>query len=668
MINQTLHPIRLYCALSALEAAGFAITLVMIPTDPGRAFLFGFTAWRSLLILVLVLACLAFLVFARQVQHFPFRVDCFIQEHIAPHRLLPTVLVIASTLLTLASLVFLAHAGTAAGGSTATLFGFDRTQLFLRLFPPTAFFGLLGIQTLFLIDRLQGHPFIDPYNRSLIILAFLAFTTLITTFIPGFLRETYNINGRLNQQVAIGGDDVEYVVAAINLLYGQGYLVDPILPPETIHVDSSSVGSIPQPGQYTISYRPPGTSLFLAGVFAVFGNKMIVARISMMVVALSTALSLLFFGAASAGWIGGIAGGLVGWYYLSYSPFVDSMLGAGTIRSEILSIFWMALFSTFLTCYLKRRRFLPLVFAAFFLSCLVLTRTNYLPAVLLFLFWLAVYLGRSSWRHFLIFALVCLLPMLAWRIYLSSFQASTGYAYHTQAELAISLTNNVDVLYGVGPDHINQGSWPPGEEVYQQFGLRKVDYMPSTGENGYLKAMRFWWEYRDDLPYLLYVKLRAGMWYGYTMNMYYFNLVNRVFLAGVGFVLMSVGFRPPRKGVRLLRKWSNRRVLFTQLLLVGLLFLISNHVAFWLVMGVWVTIALLALTRPYGDVVVLPIPTPAWFITFVAGYALATMVFVSDQGRYSAPLDTILMTFSLQGFLLLAFLLFKRLFRPQSAS
>jgi len=259
------------------------------------------------------------------------------------------------------------------------------------------------------------------------------------------------------------------------------------------------------------------------------------------------------------------------------------------------------------------------------------------------------FLGKKYRKKSLLFFTLALLPLFLWTLYLRVFQTATGYTYQPQSVSAFAITNNLDVLEGVGPAHINRGDWPPQDGVYLANGL-KPDYWPKAGENPTLKALRFWWDYRDELPTLFYRKLKVGTWYHDGEPRYPLGRgINSLFIGGIGFIFASLGLRPARRNNGIFPGFSARAILNIQFIQIVFLFLISNYLAFWSVLLLWGSILFFALSRPYGDAVKIPFEFPSWMTVFILCYMITTMIFASDRQRYHAQLDPVVMMVSLLG-------------------
>lgn len=625
--------------LSAIEAAGAIALLVRIPGDPKHSFLFGFSPARIFLLSVfipIIAGCLYAAIIIRK------RAALDMGDPYAG--LQPRVQRIARVILLVA--IF---------SSLLVLFfnGFQNGKWFQivdRLEPLAGWVLIFSLQLLISVVFIQDKYRLRLKNPWLIGLVWAIFLVLFLNCLPKMIHLTNVVDLQTSHSIVQGVDDIEYVTPAINLIKGYGFVQSIILPLDVYHTAPVGFLTPRSPGQYAISHRPPGTSLQLALIYAIFGTETIYPRMAFIVLAWLTGLILLAVGTVLAGWMGAIAGGLAGLYYCCYSQAVDYALGLGVINSEIPSIFWLVFFGLVFVGFLKNTRNKKLlIISALSLSVFIMTRGNYFPSVFLLTAWMLVFLGKSCRKQSFIFLAITLLPSLLWSLYISGFQHATGYFHQPQGVSAFAMTNNPDVLEGVGPQHINRGDWPPQDGVYIANGL-KPDYWPKEGENPTLKGLKFWWDYREELPVLFYRKLRVGSWYHNGEPRYPLGRVmNSLFIGGIGFLFASLGLRPVRRSPGLFPAWSGAKVAMFQAILILVLFLISNYLAFWLVLLIWAVIIVVALFHPYGDAVNLPFEHPSWMVAFIGTYLVSTMIFASDLQRYHAQLDPIILFYSLLG-------------------
>jgi len=349
-------------------------------------------------------------------------------------------------------------------------------------------------------------------------------------------------------------------------------------------------------------------------------------------------------GAVLAGWVGTTTAGLSGLYYLAFSPALRP-LSSGRLLTEIPAAFLFALFCLVFVIFHKKRHPLYLCVAAICLTCFMLTRANFIPALPLLL----GYLWFLRKRDMVVFGAVALIPLIAWSSY-ASLSTGRWVMLTTQGEVAFPSCNSIDVLEGVGPNREGRGYWHPDTRVDEHGVPLRYRQGKDRAKSGWAKGVVFWVRHFDDLPRLFYVKLRLGFWYDgfwHDRNGVWCKFWGEGFyLVGIAFLLLCIGFRAPRAGPAILPSLSSARILCLQLLLLCVLFVVWNQFAFWLVELIWLAMALLAWLRPYGDVYRLPFPCPAWFLAFVASHAVTTMLFIGT--RYHWPLDPMLM---MMGFL-----------------
>ena len=657
-MNEVTAKARLYLywiMIASLSEAVIAVVfLARIPVDQKNVFLFGYSPIRLLLFLLLFLfagGCFSLAYTLRKRLQLPPWLLRFYEPARWKRKVLLGVLlgVIFCSLFILLSPFFQA----------------GRWEVLIdRLEPLIGWILIFAIQIFFYFVLAPETFFVRLRNRWLVGFVGVVFFVLFINRLSQMLYLVRVVDLQASHSVVMGVDDIEYITPAINMLYGYGYVQTLALPLEIYHTAPVSFLVPPASGKYVMSHRPPGTSLLLALFYGIFGTEMIVPRVGFIFLLWMTGLLLLFTGAYLAGWGGAIAGGLSGLYYCYFSQAVDSILGLGVVNSEIPGAFWFVLFAFLFNIFLMERNKLSLTVAALSLSAFVMTRGNYLPSIFFLLVWLLFFLGKEGKKQALVFAGIALLPLLLWSFYLNIFRWSTGYYHEPQAVSAFTMTNNLDVLEGIGPQHINRGDWPPQDNVYQAYGL-KPEYLPKVGENSILKGLKFWWEYRDELPTLFYHKLKVGTWYHDGVPRYPLGrIMNSLFIAGVGFLLAALGLRPAARSPSPLVRRPARKILNIQLIQIAILFLVSNFLAFWLVLLLWGSITLLAVLQPYGEAVRLPFNYPSWMVAFIATYIAATMVFASDQQRYHAQLDPVLLLYALLGIgLLVGFVLYGFVFQ-----
>ena len=499
-------------------------------------------------------------------------------------------------------------------------------------------------------------------HRLLRVVTFVVFLALIIAHNPLLLRRP---GSDLDRPVPTSDDSGGYQRLAVNLLHGHGFSGTILEPLESYHLDLTAPAGRDLEKRYREHgperrtaqfYRAPGFPALLSATYALFGNQPRNARRMLAVLAGATPVLLLVTGAVLAGWVGTTAAGLSGLYTLAFSPALRS-LSMGQLLTEIPAAFLFALFCLVFVIFHKKRHPLHLCAAAVCMACFVLTRANFIPALPLLL----LYLWFVRKRDMVVFGVVALVPIIAWATYAT---ASTGrpVLLTTQGEVAFPSCNSIDVLEGVGPNREGRGYWHPDTRVDEHGVPLRVRQGKNREESGWVKGMLFWVNHFDDLPRLFYVKLRLGFWYDgfwHDRNGVWCKFWGEGFyLVGIAFLLMCIGFRPPRAGPAILPGLSSARVLCLQLLLLCALFVVWNQFAFWLVELIWLAMALLAWLRPYGDVYRLPFPNPGWFLAFVLSHAVATMLFIGV--RYHWPLDPVLLMLSFLGVGLTAYELLRR--------
>ena len=446
------------------------------------------------------------------------------------------------------------------------------------------------------------------------------------------------------------GDDWNYQTLAVNLLYGLGYRNDYILPLETYHLDLTTPKGVELRNRYADQgsihydadanfYRAPGYPLLLSLSYRVSGNSTRNARYGTVILIFGVAILLTLMGGIWAGWRGILAAGTIGLLYM----FPSFMRGSDLNRllTEVPTTFWITLFAFFFVLHQKTRRSGYLLLAAVALACAIFTRAVlFIAFPPLILFCLAT---KVRLRLIALFSTLIILPIVVWSLYAST-TAHKVIVFTTQGEIAFPQFNNVDVLDGVGPQHLYQGGWNPGR-VLNADGTWISDYHNAAqpGENGWLKGLAFWRDNFLQLPRLFFLKLRASFWTDTSLA--------PLFAGGIAVLLLTLGLRQPQPGNRLA---VSRMVLRVQLAL-ALAVLVTTYIfgtsQYLLTLCIYGLILLLALIHPYGDVVHMSLPSPLWFLAFLFSHLVTTLLF--GDPRFHEPLDPLLGMYGLFGLLVI---------------
>ncbi len=473
--------------------------------------------------------------------------------------------------------------------------------------------------------------------------------------LPTLLDLAAQADARSHHKIPTVGDDLEYQLYATNILSGFGYNSFFNQPLEAYNLDLDSPwgremtaryakdGPVPPEERGWFFYRTPGVPLLLAGVYAIFGNRSIVSRHLQVVLAWLAGLLTVILGMQLArGW-GAVAGGLAALHFLHYDPAMES--GFYRVLSEIPAAFFVVLFGVLLVQAHRTRQWPPLVAAALALAGLFFVRGNLVPAGVFVILYLIT--QRFTRGQVAVFAALSLLPALAWCGF-ASVQSGRLMGMTMQGRDALPACNNVTVLEGIGPNRLGQGVWQPQAPVYDDEGnvVGMVSNEAGPGEDPVAKTLAFWRENLAQVPRLFYVKLRAGSWYMFP-GVRRFFLPRGIFLVGVSFLLLAIGFRRRRR----LARWPSAWILGTQITLVVLLLLLWQRLEFWQVLIGWGLTALLALLARYGDRYAPPFPSPTWFLALVMAHFLITIIFIGH--RYYWPLNPPLMLFGLLGLFML---------------
>lgn len=488
----------------------------------------------------------------------------------------------------------------------------------------------------------------------------LAVTGIFWLIIFGYLPVMFSwvsaADERSYHSVPTIGDDHGYTSLAINLIHGFGFTDSMVLPLDRYHFDLTTAWGKRQRDRYAEKgpettpiysfYRAPGFPFLLSGAYAIFGTESIVARRLLATLLWLTMVLLVLTGVYLAGWLGALAGGMAALHHLYYN-YHAATEGFQRILTEIPTAFWITLFCFLFVVYQKKKHTALLVLAAVSFAWIVFTRSNFfaaLPFILLF-----CWRQRCSRQVLLLFSAIVIIPIVMWAGY-ASYTSGRLIPFTSQAEIVFPQFNNIDVLEGVGPLRAQQGGWNPGFVVDEKGNLSlptpyRNDAKP--GESGWVKGLIFWRDHLTQLPRLFYLKLWRNFWYNAGGSQYPWYQ-DGLYLMGIGFLLLTVGLRLPRTTRSDTSIQSKYAVRF-QLILISLLFF-WIILPLWMVLAIWGLVLTVALARPYGDYYRLPFPSPVWFLSFIAGYAIITLLF--GDPRFHQPLDPPLLFFSILGILL----------------
>jgi hypothetical protein len=487
-------------------------------------------------------------------------------------------------------------------------------------------------------------------KQNLLIVLFLI---LYLPFFLMLLSEARAYDLRYGGTVPTIGDELDYQPLAVNLLYGVGYKQDLVLPLELYNLDLTTPRGQQLARQYQLKgivkvepvmhfYRGPGFPAFLSVVYSLFGNTTLVGRLMTAILIVAVAVLILLTGSNWAGWRGTLAGGIAGLLYLL--PQVLRTWDVDRLLTEVPSTFWVTLFGFLFVLHQKTQRTSYFLLATLALLCALFTRSNLMTLLPLLL--VVFVLQRYPLRLIVAFVIILAVPLGLWSLYATA-QLGKFVTLTTQGEIAFPQYNNPDVLYGIDADHTFQGDWNPGW-YYNEAGELTTDYLyaPQPGENGWVKGFRFWLENPLQVPALFFVKLRAGFWTK--------EGIAGLYTLGLCFLFISLGFCKPGERKHVLPNLSNRQILALQigLALAATIIMAVLHTSLYLlVLGIYAVMIVLALLRPYGDVFMLPYPSPVWFLTFVASHFITTILFMGV--RFHEPLDPLLCMFGAFGLILL---------------
>ena len=491
----------------------------------------------------------------------------------------------------------------------------------------------------------------------------VVFLILMVLTIPGLWQAAEAGNAKYNNTVPTVGDDVEYQILAVNMLYGVGFSPAVVLPLEYYKLNLKTAWGPTLKQLYEDNsqellyendyfYRPPGLPVMLWAAYALFGNEPLVARQMMVVLSFLTAVLLLLLGMVMAGWVGVLAGGFAGLYHLYFYP---GLYDFERILTEAPAAFWITLLCLLVVLYIKKRRRYMLLLVGLNYAILCLVHPNLMFAIVFFIAYLLY--RRVDRRSLIYFTAAAVVPLALYSAY-ASISMGSLVTITTQGNRIFWEYNNILVLEGIGPDHSGQGAGHKrGEYTDQDGSVVTFDYDVDTGESGYQMGLKFWFDNFEELPRLFYVKLKRGFFYD---NRWSVNIIHPegIHLVGLGFLLMALGFRPPREDPCPLERLSSKGAVILQLALIGSLMVTWNQLAFWLVCLTWFAIGFIALVRPYGDIYELPFEIPTWYFPLVISHGITTIMY--GGYRHHWPLDVQVNYFALLGISLVLFELFKR--------
>jgi hypothetical protein len=652
--------LRAYLVLAGLEAAVCAIALLVLPSDSHWNILFGYSLPRLAVLfffcLVIISACLL------GISKTYFLKTASLFEKFSRLTIAVRFLFIAASVATFTGLELLL------GGLHVP----DHLLAYYqRLRPLLIWITLISAQTVLLLSYLcksglsgeayftRAKDFIPAMEnkwlgRSIVII----FLLLFTISIPRLVQEAQRADLAYHQGIPTIGDDSSYHLIATNLIHGFGYSERLSLPLESYHLNLETSKGQSLEESFDLSgpedpkasfYRPPGFPFMLGITYGLFGNESITARLMLAACSWGTALLILLTGYALAGWIGALAGGLVGLYHLNYAPLINFE----RLMTEIPTGFWIALFCLLFVLFLKKNRLTLMVLSALSLSVVIFMRANFFTALPLVLVYLAIL--RQNIKRLALYTVIVIAPLIAWSAY-ASLTIHQFVFMTTQGANLFASSNNIDVLDGLGPDHSNRGEWNPGYVLENGHYVNTRHNLPGPGESGWGKGLRFWSENLTRLPELFYVKLQVGTWYDRGRSAWLSP--EGLQQISIGLLLLAIGFRKPDRNRILLGSYPSWLALLLQFALAVGLFIVWNKNELWPVLLIWLLIGVIAILFPYGDIYQLPFVNPVWFLIFVASHLITTIVFYGV--RFYLPIFTPLLFLGVFGVLFGLYELFRR--------
>lgn len=452
--------------------------------------------------------------------------------------------------------------------------------------------------------------------------------------------------------ISTGGDAHGYQKIAVNFLHGLGPVDSESLPLSEYRLDlttpwgKTAVTYEKEHGQrppFSAFDRPPGFPILLAGAYAIFGTETIIARYVLAAcVILSASLAIL------SGWFfGGILGALAGLLAAALYLSAADLSWFGGILTEIPAGLWLMVFFAVFAWYERSRTRNSILVGAsgFALACFILTRFNFLSAVPILALYL--FLSRAKWAHIILFLTFAGVPLIAWSGYATVVRGSL-VVMSTQGSGLFATSNNVDSLYGIGPEKWNQGGWNPGW-IKATDGTLSCDYrFAPKADEGWRLGLAFWRDHFSELPTLFYAKMKNGLWYDQGVMTGWIKQEGFLVLA-VAFLLFALGGSRVRPAAASTKSEIGPLV-GCQLAILSFLVVVWNQAPFGVILASWIALGILSLIRIGGHTPGFYFPYPTWFLAFVISHIVTTLVFYGSN-RFHQPLDMAMMFLSFYGLL-----------------
>ncbi|MFL5735012.1 MAG: hypothetical protein ACJ78Q_17780 [Chloroflexia bacterium] len=486
--------------------------------------------------------------------------------------------------------------------------------------------------------------------------------TVLVVYGAGVAQRAVDVNEYMGNIVETSGDQHEYERLAVNLAYGHGFSQAIVEPLATYHLETAwPVGrelverygnGARDPVAQPVFYRAPGWPMLLALVYRIVGVEPLAGRLLAAALAWGTAVLLLLSGRALAGWVGTLAGGLAGVLFM-HQHVLEPNFMSEDFMTEPAASFWATLVAFLMVLYSRRpRRALLLALGAALLA-LVFTRSNFAlvaPPLFAYVYFRGKRAGQVDWHGIWSAAAIIALPFIAWAAY-ASIASGQFVPFTTQNALAFPQYNNEQVLEGLGPEHLGQGTWQPGSTFRDGEWVFDWRYEPKAGQNGWVMGLSFWRDNFSQLPRLFYLKLRAGLWMPLLE-------IGRLYVVAIAFTLLGLGFRRSKPGSRRLSAGAARGILALQVTLCAGAVLTWGPSLFWLTLVLYVALALIALLRPVGDVLRPSFEPPTWYLAFIGVHVFVTLVYGGLE-RFHQPLDPFMALLAIFGLLFLVSLSYR---------
>jgi 4-amino-4-deoxy-L-arabinose transferase-like glycosyltransferase len=292
----------------------------------------------------------------------------------------------------------------------------------------------------------------------------------------------------LNSAPESGSDEQEYDTYAWNLAQGRGYRG---MSPDVADRD------------HLTAYRPPGTSLIWAGLFAVFGHRYDVVRISNCLAGAGAVYLVFEIGRRCFSDRVGLFSAA------AYAVFPTAVIFTVDLLSEALGTVWFLAFLVASLWFAERPDWRRGAVAGLFLGAAILTRANSVLMLPLFVVW-AVWQFRRQWRAL---AQAAVVPLFAVAL-LAPWTMRNYFVFHRFIPLSTTggsalLQGNNDVVVS-DPKYFGYCIWDSDIPEYREALESAGDEVERDRRAGAF-AVQWLKEHRDKWLFLVRHKLWRSM-------------------------------------------------------------------------------------------------------------------------------------------------------------